>query len=453
MIARSVKLWLFSGFWLCALAAGCGAAVARADWPAFRGPLGNGSAPGGEIPLRWSESSGVAWKLKLPGSGWSQPVAVGDTVYVTCAVSEGAPAPKRFLAGLMDPRSRPRSPPLPADFEIEWRVLAIDLADGAIRWQRTAHKGKPAYAVHPSNTYATETPYAHERGVAALFGPAGLLVALAASGETLWEKRLGELMTFERLGTASSLAGLGDRLFLQCFDEKQAWLGCYDLGSGAELWKSSRQLHGTSWSTPLVWRNRLRTEVVAAGQKLITSHQPETGEVLWQASGAEAPTAASLAADDQAIYFGHRSPLYTGPLFALPAGLEGEHVAQDNGKSFAGELWSQAASAPGLSSPLAAGGYVHCLHSSILSCYSAATGERVYRKRLPRMGPVTCALVSAGDRLLVLDESGRALVLRIGPQFEVLGEGKLDDLFWASPAITSRGLLLRGAEHLYCVRP
>ena len=68
------------------------------------------------------------------------------------------------------------------------------------------------------------------------------------------------------------------------------------------------------------------------------------------------------------------------------------------------------------------------------------------------MAAVTASLVSAGDRILVIDENGRGLVIKTGPMLEIIGRGKLDDTFWASPAITTRGVLLRGVDHLYCVR-
>src|SRR5262245_29763084 len=67
----------------------CHAAIARGeDWPQFRGP--NGSATAGEtrLPAEWGADKNVAWKVKLPGYGWSQPIVWGDKVFVTTAVSD-----------------------------------------------------------------------------------------------------------------------------------------------------------------------------------------------------------------------------------------------------------------------------------------------------------------------------------------------------------------------------
>jgi hypothetical protein len=54
--------------------------------------------------------------------------------------------------------------------------------------------------------------------------------------------------------------------------------------------------------------------------------------------------------------------------------------------------------------------------------------------------------------VLLLDESGSAAIIKAGPTFEVVGSGKLDDVFWASPAVAGGDLYLRGGEHLYCIR-
>ena len=54
--------------------------------------------------------------------------------------------------------------------------------------------------------------------------------------------------------------------------------------------------------------------------------------------------------------------------------------------------------------------------------------------------------------IILLDEVGHAMVIQAGPQFRILGESRLEDRFWASPAIANGALLLRGLECLYCIR-
>jgi hypothetical protein len=57
-----------------------------------------------------------------------------------------------------------------------------------------------------------------------------------------------------------------------------------------------------------------------------------------------------------------------------------------------------------------------------------------------------------GDKLLLLDENGRACLVKVGPEFEKVGEGRLDDVFWATPAVSGGAIYLRGVEAIYCIR-
>ena len=76
------------------------------DWPQFRGPDGTGAVRAADIPLEWSAEKNLAWSVKLPGQGWSQPVVVGGTVYVTAALGETLETPIAMEAGIADPRTQ-----------------------------------------------------------------------------------------------------------------------------------------------------------------------------------------------------------------------------------------------------------------------------------------------------------------------------------------------------------
>src|SRR5262245_37965060 len=95
------------------------------DWPQFRGPDGTGAVPAADIPLEWSATKNLAWKASVPGEGWSQPVVVGGTVYLTTAVGEGLEKPMGMVAGVADPRTM-KAGAVP-DVTIDWRVIALDL--------------------------------------------------------------------------------------------------------------------------------------------------------------------------------------------------------------------------------------------------------------------------------------------------------------------------------------
>src|SRR4026209_3049803 len=59
------------------------------DWPQFRGPTGQGVSDERGLPLEWSETKNVKWKVAIPGKGWSSPVIQGDKIWLTTATDEG----------------------------------------------------------------------------------------------------------------------------------------------------------------------------------------------------------------------------------------------------------------------------------------------------------------------------------------------------------------------------
>ena len=115
--------------------------------------------------------------------------------------------------------------------------------------------------------------------------------------------------------------------------------------------------------------------------------------------------------------------------------------------------WSIPRAAPQVSSPLLHEGRLYTLHQGggIINCLDAATGKQLYRKRLPGAGGFTSSPWAARGHVFCLDENGQTFVIAPGPEINVLETNELTGMFWSSPAITGRGLLLRSSEHLYCI--
>src|SRR5438270_4499868 len=99
------------------------------DWPQWRGPRGDGHSPETNVPLKWSTSENVAWKVAIPGKGHSSPIVVGDRVFLTtCIESEQ----RRVL-------------------------LCLDRHDGRTLWQRDVLIA-PLEKKNSLNNYASSTP-------------------------------------------------------------------------------------------------------------------------------------------------------------------------------------------------------------------------------------------------------------------------------------------------------
>lgn len=423
------------------------------DFPQFRGPGGAGIADATPVPLAWSSTENVAWKVKVPGSGWSQPIIIGDHLYLTTAVSDKNLAPKNFAGGVKMPQSMGLGGLTKApDTNIQWQVHCYRTDTGERLWAETVVEGKPKFPVHPSNTYATETPAADADGVYAFFGATGTIAGFSHKGELLWKHELGAFSTNNGFGTGSSLAIHQGKVVVQHFTNGSGILVCYDTRTGTQIWRHDREKNESSWSSPLVWKNDRRVELLSSGGEMICSYDPETGSELWRLSNVKAPTACSIAADGRQIYFGGSDPFSTGALFAMRAGATGDVSPKKKNTSFETCTWLENKSGPGMPSPVSTGEFLYVVDKNILKCYEAETGKRVYQNRIPSISMVASSPIVVGDKLLVLDEGGEAKLIQAGANFEVVGGGKIDDVFWSTPAVSNGSIYLRGVEALYCIR-
>src|SRR5512145_1427688 len=59
---------------------------ARAEnWPRWRGPRNNGTSTETNLPVRWSRTENVKWRVELPGPAPSTPAVWNDRIFVTSA--------------------------------------------------------------------------------------------------------------------------------------------------------------------------------------------------------------------------------------------------------------------------------------------------------------------------------------------------------------------------------
>lgn len=416
------------------------------SWPQFRGPNGNGIVTESH-PIQWDASTNLAWSTEIPGGGWSSPVVAGAQVYVTSAVSPDDSRPKGWGEGVQSMgsfyRSKPPSKPL------SFQMHCLNLETGALLWSKEITSRKPAHKIHPSNSYATESPITDGENVYAYFAAIGAVACLDKEGSILWQKEVGEFPTANDFGTGSSLAMHEGRLFIQSDNEKESFVCALSAEKGEELWRVERKSR-TSWSSPLVWKNSQRVELVVCGSGYVTSYDPETGNVLWNLTGMGSAFSASPTADADRLYLGNSARTTRGPLVAVNAGAKGELDLESIGDT--GVAWVQDSAGPGMSSPVAVDGRVYVLSRGILNCHSAETGERIYRERLPKASSVTASLWAMGDKVFALNESGETAVIKVGDDFELVTSNQIDGLYWSTPSAANDSLLMRDAANLHCIR-
>lgn len=424
------------------------ASVANAeDWTKFRGPRGDGVVRDANLPERWGEDSNVIWKVALPGRGWSQPVTAKGKVFVTTAESEKEEKPRRGERGIVPDALDPQQ------HEYRWHVLCLDAATGQVIWDRTAYEGKPRVRKHRSNTYASETPATDGELLIAYFGMTGIS-CYDFDGNRLWDKDLGAFPTQAGWGTGSSPVMHGDAVFVQCDNDKSSFLVALDKRTGDELWRKGRD-EPSNWSTPYLWKNRVRTELVTTGGKKMRGHDLQTGDVLWEMN-ATGRTSATAVGNEELLYVDSVERFTGSPvrLVAIRAGGAGDVSLKPGENESPAVAWSVTYNTYHNTSPLLVNDCLYMLeqHTGVIRCYHARTGKLHYQQRLPEATGSTASPWAAGGKVFCLDEVGRTSVLESGPKFKLLATNRLDeDLFWASPAFTGDRLILRSLEHLYCI--
>ena len=85
-------------------------------WPGFRGPGGSARLPELEHPSEWGAEQNVAWKVDVPGGGWSSPVVAGGRVFVTTATHPDYDGPVGFRGGVQRMRDTGGKPEGPMTF-------------------------------------------------------------------------------------------------------------------------------------------------------------------------------------------------------------------------------------------------------------------------------------------------------------------------------------------------
>ncbi|HEV3203536.1 MAG TPA: serine/threonine protein kinase, partial [Gemmataceae bacterium] len=63
-----------------------GSSIHAENWPGWRGPRGDGTSRETGIPIRWSKTENLHWKVPVPGTGHSSPIVWEDRVFLTTCV-------------------------------------------------------------------------------------------------------------------------------------------------------------------------------------------------------------------------------------------------------------------------------------------------------------------------------------------------------------------------------
>lgn len=419
-----------------------------ASWPQFRG-VGASGVGKGDLPIEWDVESGknILWKRKLDGLGHSCPIAFGDRVFLTTAVSEtnDEKVATGFVGG---------SGESAIDSGIwRWQVAAFDLKSGIEIWRRTVATGVPTIKRHLKATHANSTPATNGQHVIAFFGSEGLY-CLDIDGNLMWKKDFGRLHSGPydapklEWGFASSPIIHADKVIIQCDCLNTGFVSVLSIKDGSELLRIKRDDVAT-WSTPAVIMTKTETQLVCNGYRQMAGYDLQTGKQLWTLhGGGDVPVPAPLI--EQGVIFlssGHgRSSAY-----AISPDARGDITPTSHeGPLPKGLIWSQPRGGSYIPTPIIVGDLLYtCSDRGVLTVRDTRTGEPVHQERVG--GQYSASAIATAKHLYLCGENGTVSVVSTGTHYKIAASNDMQEPIFATPAIVGNRLVIRTAHHLYAI--
>jgi outer membrane protein assembly factor BamB len=446
---------------LCLLPFAAPAQKAKSDdgnWPQWRGPDASGMARG-DAPVRFNDTENIKWKTPIPGRGQSTPVIWGDRIFLTTAVPTESRSADATPASL-PPAAGPGSPAAPAQenrrgfgggnagpqSEHRFEVLCLSRSSGRVLWQKTARVATPHEGYHRTyGSFASNSPVTDGKRIYAFFGSRGIY-CYDLDGNLLWEKDFGVQMRMHmQFGEGTPAVLHADRVLLKFDHNAGSFMVALDKDTGKEIWRVSRD-EMTSWSGPLVVEHQGRKQIVVSATNKVRAYDFQAGSLLWECAGLGANVIPDPVHQNGIVFVmsGYRNP----NLLAIRLGRAGDLTGTD------AIVWSQNRGLSYTASPLLHDNRLYVLtDNGMLSCFNAATGEAFYHQvRLPKTYSFKASPVGAAGKLYLASEDGDVVVVKMGPEFEVLATNTLaGQMFVASPVIAAGEILLRSQNQIFCI--
>jgi outer membrane protein assembly factor BamB len=386
------------------------------EWNRFRGPNGTGVCPI-KMPIQWTEKD-YLWKVKLPGRGFSSPVAWQDHVYVTASADK---AGKRF-------------------------VRCIDLKDGKTLWQRDFEDA--SYKLHKRNSIATSTPTVDaDRLYLAWATPQHYVVQALdrRTGKDVWKIDLGPYISQHGFGASPVL--YEDLLVLCNEQDKKGSLHAVEAKTGKEVWRIPRNSGNATYSAPCIYQvgNRPAEIIFTNWQHGITAVEPRTGKVKWELSVFKPDL------PERAI----ASPIIAGEYILGTCGFvtaQKHFVAvRPTADGKAKEVWRIEKAVAYMPTPIVKGNRIYsCTELGVISCIEAATGKVIWQERLD--GAFSASPICADNAIYCTANDGEVFVVEASDAFKLLARNRLGEATQSTPAITAGRLIFRTDGHLLAVK-
>jgi len=416
--------------------------TAAKDWPEFRGPLGNGHVTDSTIPVTWSDSENITWKVDVPGRGHSSPVIADGKIWLTTAIAEELSEQEKQdrLAKIANSQG------LEIVNSVSLRAICYDQETGEEIYNVELLRPETLEPIHKTNTYASPTPVIHDGKVLVHFGTYGSACVDAKSGEVLW-RNVG-LKIDHQNGPGSSPIVWNDLMIANYDGTDVQFVAALKINDGSVAWKTERSgmmnpkpEMKKAYCTPTLVETSRGAEIISPAADWVYGYDPQTGKELWKAAYGEL----GFSTVPKPV-IGHGmafvcTSFMRSRLLAVKYGGDGDVTTSNI-------VWasdSQISKKPSLmlvDQLLFVGN-----DAGIITCFEATSGKELWRERIG--GNFSASPIYCNGLIYFFSEEGKTTVIRASNEYNSVAANQLGDGFTASPAVSGDSLFLRSQTTLY----
>ncbi len=458
--------------------ASLGAQAAETELHYFRSD--HGLAPtNNALPSEFDTPGSLRWRVPMD-PGHSTPIVGGGRIYLTAYQ-----AASRELA-----------------------VLAVDAKTGQTLWRNGITVPQVEHT-HQIGSPATATPVCDGQRVYVFFGSYGLL-AFDPEGKKVWEVKMGPFQ--DEYGAGSSPILLDGKVILNQDHDVDSFLMAVDAANGKLLWKTARPDAVRSYSTPVVWSQNGRRQLLVAGALELAGYDPADGKKIWWANGLARiviPTPVPLG---DTVYMASWAPGGDSAkriaLDSWPKALSKWDTNHDGKLSRAeiqdaevldrfyrmdlnqdgvldqrewerhaevfrraensllaikpsgtgplaqsAVIWKHQRGVPYVATPVIDGGILYMVkEGGIVTKLDVATGNLLQEERVPGFGNYFASPVAGDGKVYFASEAGTVSVVASQPEWKVISSHAFHEKIYATPAFGPGCLYVRTEQALYCLQ-
>jgi outer membrane protein assembly factor BamB len=401
------------------------------NWPQWRGTKLDGVSNEKGLPVKWSKTEGVVWRVPMPGEGGSTPVVWDDRVFVTSADGK------------------------------DLALICVG-TDGKKQWRKTVATGNKKVRDDEGN--AASPSCSTDGKHVWTFMATGDLACFTVEGEEVWkfnvQDRYGKLKI--QFGMTSTPVLDGDRLYVQLIhgegnpETREATIAALDAATGKEVWKVGRDSDAYdecehSYASPVIYRDDKQAFLLTHGADYVVAHRLEDGKEIWRCGNLNLKDRYNNTLRFVA------SPVAVPGMIVVPSAKNGPVLAlKPDGKgditeSQASYHWTRKSNTPDVPSPLVKDGIVYlCRENGVLIAVDAANGKEHYQQRV-HLTRHRASPVYADGHVYLVARDGTVNIIAAGPEFKIVSTIKMGEEMSASPAISNGRIYLRTFDALYAV--